>query len=73
MDIYETFMAVKEHKTLYPYCILESEKISIKHKTINLELDEVAKVYKLEKKRYFDNRTRGLKYNDNKKIIVVYF
>ena len=73
MDIYETFMAVKERKTLYPYCILESEKISIKHKTINLELDEVAKVYKLEKKQYFDCKTRDLKHINNKKIIVVYF
>lgn len=73
MDIYETFMAVKERKTLYPYCILESEKISIKHKNINLELDEVAKVYKLKKKQYLDNKTRDLKYINNKKIIVVYF
>ena len=73
MDIYETFVAVKERKTLYPYCILENEKISIKHKTINLELDEAAKVYKLKKKRYFDDSVRRLKYKDNKKIIVVYF
>lgn len=67
MDIYETFVAVKVMRPKYPFSILSSEKITETHKTIILELDEVAKVYKEEKKRFAREKNR----TDRKRIIVV--
>jgi hypothetical protein len=67
MDIYETFVAVKVMRPKYPYSILSSEKITETHKNIILELDEVAKVYKEEKKRFM--REKGKE--QHRRIIVV--